>query len=490
MSYEQLFRTGGSYNTAGKAPYMLFADQELVAGGYVNNSLEGELFSADPGGSGTIVIDGHTVTPKWTFFDSNSGVTSAAISGIVIGATGTCTITHDGGVAPSVGDVIAINGVGWDATHPFVNGSWVVTAADATTFTFTINAPATASYAGLLTSATAKLGPVFKIYDNRAASDEKGKSFTSVLFTPKKIYDAGIPTPTGYKRVLPSDLYTRFKFQSSSDVVPQGGINSNLFNVLSTDGLNIKPVLWAYFFGYNSSTAPSNSIFEIAFNSYAFVLRPSGDGSKLEFALLKFSWGGPWTTGVAGTWITAVCGTEKFNSYTVSGTDLGYLISTNPDVGKEGSPAVSVVTELAKSDSFTYNSEITPKFNLKITIRKHMLSDSILDGTYLVNLMINDAYDDFGESAHYDTILHAYIAKPSPVYNTTNGVLTPLVTGGLVHDSMLMPIMYFKYNNTNEDNVQTDLPFAVPPTSGASKIVQDSLFFRQINSVAAASYLY
>ena len=479
MSYEQSFRTGGSYSTAGKSPYMLFADQELVAGGYVNNSLEGTLFSADPLASGTIVISGHTVTPKWTFFDSNSGVTSAIISAVAISATGTCTITHDGGVAPSVGEVIAVNGVDWDGTHPYVNGSWVVTAADATTFTFTINAPVTASYAGLLATATAKLGAVFKIYDNRSPSDEKGKSFTSILFTPKKAYDV---TALPYKRVLPSDLYTRFKFQSSSDVIPQGGINSNLFNVLSSDGLNIKPVLWAYFFGYNSSTAPSNSIFEIVFNSYAFVLRPSGEGSKLEFALLKFNWGGPWTVGSAGTWITGVCGTEKFNSYTISGTDLGYLISTNPDVGKEGSPAVSVVTELAKSDSFTYNSEITPKFNLKITIRKHMLSDSILDGTYLVNLMINDTYDDFGESAHYDTILHAYIAKPSPVYNTT--------TGSVIHDCMLMPIMYFKYNNTNEDNVQTDLPFAIPPTSGASKIVQDSLFFRQINSATAASYLY
>ena len=70
MSYDQLFRTGGSYDTAGKNPYILFADQELTATGYVNNSLEGTLFSANPALSGTVVISGSYVTPKWTFYDS------------------------------------------------------------------------------------------------------------------------------------------------------------------------------------------------------------------------------------------------------------------------------------------------------------------------------------------------------------------------------------------------------------------------------------
>ena len=481
MSYDQLFRTGGSYDTAGKSPYILFADQELTATGYVNNSLEGTLFSANPALSGTVVISGSYVTPKWTFYDSNSGVTSALITAIEIAVDGTCTATYNTASIPllAVGDVVSINGVDWNTTHPFINGSYVVTgvtlAGAASTFTFSTHVyEVIASYAGLGVSTTAyvRLGPAFSIYDNRSASDAKGLSFTSVLFTPKKIYDAG--TATGYKRVLPSDLYTRFKFQSSSDTVPQGGISSSLFNVVSEDDVNIKPILWAYFFGYNDA-AGANSLFEIVFNSYAIVLRPSGDGSKLEFALLKFSWGDIIDS---AAW-TAIIDAEgdKFKSYTVDGTDLGYLICTNPEVVNT---STTVVTELAKSDSFTYNSEFTPKFNLKITIRKHLLSDSILDGTYLVNLMINNDYDDFGPTAHYDTALHAYITKPSPVYNTT--------TGTVVTDCMLMPMMYFKYNNTNEDNVGIDV--VDPPSTGASKIVQDSLFFRQINADDDAAYLY
>lgn len=475
--YDQFFNT--TKTTAGKWPYIYFADQQVGSlGGYVNNSLEGLLFNQNPLTTGTIIIPSGLVTPDWAFYTANLGsANKKAISAIAI-SSGVCTITC-AAISVSVGDVVSVNGVGWDATHPYVNGCWAVASLSGggTVLTFEINAPDTASYASMLGgSPFVSFSPVFSIYDNRPPTDAKGQSFTSVLFAPQPIATVN----TGYKRVLPADLYTRFKFQSSSDITPQGGINSNLFSALSPAGLNIKPVLWAYFFGYSSTVTPS-SLFEVAFNSYAFVLRPSGDGSKLEFALVKFAWGvGPWTAGV-GT----IAASDKFASYTVSGTDLGYLISTNPAVGQEGVPLSPVVTELATSDSFTYNSEVTPKFNLKVTIRKHLLSDSILDGTYLVNLMINDDYNNFGESAHYDSILHAYIEKPSPVYVTTtsDGI-------GSVHDSMLMPIMYFKYNNTNEDNVQVDLPFASPPVTGASKIVQDSLFFRQINSVAGASYLY
>lgn len=470
--YDQLFRTGGAYNTAGKSPYFYFADQELVASGYVNNSLEGTLFSSSPASSGTILLSGSYITPKWVFYSQNAEVTSSGITAVAI-ASGICTATYDTALIPvlAVDDVISINGVDWDITHPFINGSWVVTsvilAGASSTFTFEINAQNTASYAGLIDSATVALGPAFSIYDNRALTDAKGQSFTSVLFTPKRIYDVGASTGTKYKRVLPSDLYTRFRIQSASDILPQGGINSNLFNVLSIDGLNIKPALWAYFFGYSNTVTPSN-LFHIIFSSYAFVLRPSGEGSKLEFALMKFSWPPTYPINSSGDWSAIISAAEdKYKSHTISGTDLGYLICTNPEVTNS---AATIITELAKSDSFTYNSAVTPKFNLKITVRKHMLSDSVLDGTYLVNLMINDSYDNFGETAHYDTILHAYVAKPSPTSNTTNN--------SVLHDCMLMPIMYFKYNNTNEDNVQI----------GASKIVQDSLFFRQINS--SASYLY
>lgn len=472
--YDQLFRIGGAYNYAGKSPYFYFADQELIAGGYVNNSLEGTLFSSNPALAGTILLSNSYVTPRWAFYSQNVAVTSAACTVVSI-VSGICTVTYDTALIPTlaVNDVVSVNGVDWDTTHPFVNGSWVVTsitlAGGASTFTFEIDASDTASYSGLLASAVVSLGPAFSIYDNRSSAEAKGQSFTSVLFTPKKIYDAGSSTGTKYKRVLPSDLYTRFRIQSASDISPQGGINSNLFNVLSADGLNIKPALWAYFFGYNNLVSPAN-LFHIVFNSYAFVLRPSGEGSKLEFALMKFSWSPTYHIDSPADWTAVISAAEdKYKSHTVSGTDLGYLICTNPEVTNS---VAAVITELAKSDSFTYNSAVTPKFNLKITVRKHMLSDSVLDGTYLANLMVNDSYDDFGEAAHYDTILHAYIAKPSQTSNTTNNVA--------LHDCMLMPIMYFKYNNTNEDNVQTN----------ASKIVQDSLFFRQINSASAATYLY
>lgn len=476
MSYDLSFRTGGfllPYDTAGKSPYFYFADQESVSSGYVNNSLEGTLFTADPPASGTIVFGGNYVRPKWSFYDSNASVTTSPITALSIDAAGICTVTYDTSLIPmlAVGDVVSINGVGWDTTHSLVNGSWAVKsvtlAGAGSTFKFETDIYESLSYASLLgASPQASRGPAFSIYDNRAFADTKGQSFTSVLFTPKSIYDAAVAAPH-YTRVLPSDLYTRFRIQSSSDVAPQGGINSNLFNVLATDGMtNIKPALWAYFFGYNSAVTPG-SIFEIMFNSYAFVLRPSGDGSKLEFALLKFSWG---NIADSAAWTAIITAAEdRYKSHTVLETDLGYLICTNPAATNT---STTVVTELAKSDSFTYNSEVTPRFNLKITIRKHLLSDSILDGTYLVNLMINDTYNDFGEKAHYDSILHAYIAKPDPVSNLTTGLYP--------HDAMLMPMMYFKYNNTNEDNVKTN----------ASKIVQDSLFFRQINAVAGASYLY
>ena len=122
------------------------------------------------------------------------------------------------------------------------------------------------------------------------------------------------------------------------------------------------------------------------------------------------------------------------------------------------------------------------KFNLKITIRKHLLSDSEIDDTYLVNLMINDNYDVFGPAVHYDSILHGYIDKPLALYNTVNSVQPA--------DSMLMPILYFKFNNTDEQNVGVPDSFAIPSLPGSSKIVQDSLFFRQLNSSASTSYLY
>ena len=493
-THDQMFRseTGPpDYTVLGKYPYIYFADAErsaLASYGYINNSLEGAEFDTSQAGNGQVANSlGQPFTPNFYYmnplypssgaatFNAGFPVSEASI------LNGVCTITAISHTY-SVGDIVAINGIDFDATHPFINGTWIVYSISANTFDFEINAENVASYGTLASSSgSVRKDPVFQIADYRPTSDAKGKSFTSVLFTMKKIYDV----PVGFKRVLPSDLYTRFRFQTGSDIVPQGGINSNLFSVLGDDGTtNIKPVLWAYFFGYNDKTIATRitaTQFEIAFNSYAIVLRPSGIGSNLEFAIVKFNW----RTDAGSTWLSSIVDQQWFKKYTISGTDLGYLISSNPAIG------TNKVSELAKSDSFTYSSELPVKLNLKITIRKHLLSDSELDLTYLVNLMINDNYNVFGEGAHYDSILHAYITKPG--YDISDTGPFNVADGNHPHDCMLMPMMYFKFNNINEEYVS--VPGFDVSYPGSSKIVQDSLFFRQINSVftnsvAENSYLY
>lgn len=476
MNGDQTFRTeDGSltpfvaYDARAKYPYIYFADCKkgsAASYGYINNSLEGTVFDSDLA-TGVVSMPNGLFTPNFAFYDTGSA-TLYTISAVVI-AGGICTVTCAGHPF-AAGDLVAITGVPFSGTaNPFVNGTWTVfQVPDADNFTFEVPRLANATLSGITAACKAVKGSVFTIADDRATTDPKGKSFTSVLFTPKEIYRVA----SGFVRVLPSDLYTRFTFQSYSDTAPQGGINSNLFSVEDTAGNNIQPALWAYFFGYNDAAIDTRSAtdFEIAFNSYAIVLRPSGVGSTLEFALVKFNWGLiPPTTGWAN-----ILGQEYFNAYTIEGTDLGYLIATNPETGKTAT--LTPITVIAKSDSFTYSAAFAAKFNLKITIRKHLLTDSDLDGTYLVNLMINDNYDSFGEGAHYDSILHGYIAKPSPVSVTA--------TGSHPHDSMLMPMMYFKFNNVDEDNV------GLAASPGSSKIVQDSLIFKQLNSVAATSYLY
>jgi hypothetical protein len=480
MAHELNFKTGTTYDTLAKWPYLLFADQELgTFGGYINNSLEGTLFddTTPSPPDGIITISSGVFTPNWYYQHPDAAYTQELPTAISI-VSGLCTVTAVNLYV--VGDIISLNGVEWDATHPNVNGVWKIFSVDENaSFTFEINAEDASSFS--LTNAIITKGAVFEIRDNRPTTDARGLSCTSVLFTPKPIYSVGV----GYKRILPSDLYTRFRFQTGSDIIPKGGINSNLFDITDSANNNIKPVLWAYFFGNNDQTIASRAAathFEIAFNSYAVVLRPSGNGSNLEFAILKFNWG----TDV-NDWLNSVVGTDRFNKYTVSEKELGYLISTNPEVGKIAGRAA--VTELAKSDSLVYDSEFPVKLNLKITIRKHLLSDSILDGTYLVNVMINDNYDVFGEGAHYDSVLHAYISKPG--LDATGVGHFNLTDGTQPHDSLLMPMMYFKFNNIDEQNV--GLPGFDLSIPGSSKIVQDSLFFRQINSAAVAagtSYLY
>jgi hypothetical protein len=481
--YDQNFRDEVPHNFSGKYPYIEFADQYIINSvGYLNNSLEGLLFDdatlGAPAGSGIITIPAlGNVTPKFYFY--TTGVGSSAERTITVASItdNVCTITTNSAHAYIVGDLASITGVDWDATHPNINGTWKIKAVPATTqFTFEINAPDTTTPFTFYTGKTC-VSSVFEIRDDRVSSDVKGQSFTSIAFTPKSILKPAV----GYERILPSDLYTRFRFQTGSDVTPQGGINSNLFNVVDDANNNIKPVLWAYFFGYSTSSPHADiTAFEIMFGSYAIVLRPSGNGSRLEFALVKFNWPAADTR----DWMASTVDTDRFNQYVVGGTDLGYLISTNPEVGQIAGS--SVITEIAKSDSFTYDSEFAVKLNLKITIRKHMLTDSILDNTYLVNLMVNDDYDKFGEGIHYDSILHGYITKPSPNINTVATLYDPVLAP--VSDLMLMPIMYFKFNNTDEDNVGAPDLFVSPIIPGSSKIVQDNLIFKQLNP--DASYLY
>lgn len=482
-TYDQNFRDESPHNLSGKYPYIEFADQYIINSvGYLNNSLEGLLFDdatlGSPAGSGIITMPGlGTVTPKFYFYTTGVGSSTGRTITAASIASNVCTVATSVAHAYTVGSLVSVTGVNWDSTHPNINGTWVIKAAPATTqFTFEINAPDTSTPFTFYTGAT-YISSVFEIRDDRASGDTRGQSYTSVAFTPKPILKPAV----GYQRILPSDLYTRFRFQTGSDLVPQGGINSNLFNVVDDANNNIKPVLWAYFFGY-STPSPHASItaFEIMFGSYAIVLRPSGDGSRLEFALVKFNWPAADTR----AWMASTVGTDRFNRYTVGGTDLGYLISTNPEVGQVSGS--SVITEIAKSDSFTYDSEFPVKLNLKITIRKHMLTDSVLDGTYLVNLMVNDDYDKFGEGAHYDSILHGYITKPDPDINAVTTLYVP--SPAPVRDLMLMPMMYFKFNNTDQDNVGAPNSFVSPALPGSSKIVQDSLIFRQINP--NASYLY
>jgi len=481
-THDQMFRTEAAYLALGKYPYIYFADMERAATGsqgYINNSLEGTEFDASQAGPGTITISTGVFTPNWYIWDV--GTAMYPITAASINSTGVLTITTSGVPSYAVGDLAAVNGIVWDTTHPFVNGVWTVLTSSGTTTTLQTSVTGyTLSFS--LSTGKVSSGQVFQIRDNRAYTDAKGNSFTSIIFTPKMAYETGV----SYKRILPSDIYTRFRFVSDSATIPAGGINSNLFNVVDSSNNNIKPVLWAYFFGYNDQTIgtrPQSCHFEIAFNSYALVLRPSGSGASLEFALVKFNWG-TITTGVSGSWMTNIVGTDKFNKWTVEGTDLGYLISTNPLVNPVGT--TPVVSEIAVSDSFTYSSETPAEFNLKITVRKHLLSDSELDGTYLVNLMINDDYNICGENVHYDSVLHGYIEKPDPVYNTTDGTHP--------HDCMLMPMFYFKFNNVDEQYVNVELPFANPPVRGSSKILLDSLFFRQLNAAAVnaagISYLY
>jgi len=450
---------------------MFYADTEWYNNiGYVNNSLEGTIFDS---ANELITLESQQFSPKFKFFDTPTVITALITSAAV--TSNVCTITCGAGHTFAEGDVVSITGIDWvKPTMPYVNGVWTISSVDGNDFSYEIIAPDGSWIGAGGDGAQAIKGSVFEIRDDRVAGppgDPRGLSFTSTFFTPAKILNSHSPSR---KRVLPSDMYVRFRFQTGSDTDPQGGINSNLFSVVNDADINIKPMLWGYFFGYSTASLPADATaLHVAFNSYAIVLRSTGSGSRLEFALLKFDWG---TIGV-GDWMANRIDNET-NRFEIEGTDLGYLIATNPDVEN------SNVTEIAVSDSFTYDSEFAARFNLKITIRKHLLTDSSLDQTYLVNLMTNSTYEEFGPGRHYDSILHGYINRPTPVSVTTTGVQ------GSINDLMLAPMMYFKFNNTNEENVGAPNLSSSPPNPGSSKIVLDSLFYRQLNSNVITPYLY
>ncbi len=497
MPYDQMFRTETSpfdHTICARWPYVLFADQEWVSSSYLNNSLEGELFTPDAAysdGSYVITDEGAYFKPDFYFYKAGGPDSATPYSirpntqnGLSINSSNICTIICTTSTTIAVGDIVSVTGQYWSANTPYMNGSYVVRAVDTTTnandtISFEYNTGGVAYAATLFNSSFANRylskSPVFEVRDNRSTSAAKGKSFTSIIFTPKYSYYCS--TAADNQRSACMDVYTRFRFQLGHDTLAQGGINSNLFNVIDeSTGYNIKPVLWAYFFGYNLEDADadilqsSGNVFEVAFNSYAVILRPTGEGSRLEFAFVKFSWGTD-----CRDWMNSIID-NKLKQYTVSENLLGYLVSSNPDVLKTGD--TPIVTELAVSDSFAYNSELPTRFNLKITVRKHLLTDSSTDNTYLVNLMVNDDYNSFGPQKHYDSILHTYITRPNPITRTVTMSATPPYP----KSALLMPMFYFKFNNINDEVTGAPNIFESPIYAGSSKIILDNLILRPINA--------
>jgi len=429
-----------SDDTIGKDPYFRTAgvDYTITDGiAYLNNSLEGHLF--DDAGSGFVTGPIH---PNFNFFDAIGPGTLANIVNTHINpdwrgvtrANGLVTvniIAH----GLNVGDIFSIRGITFDSTHTVdLNGVYkVFQKLDDDAFQFIklgedLPYYTTAPTIRYTYPASVRLFkhevPVITIYDNRAPSDVSGLSFTSVLLSPLPVTDVSDISLGLKKRIVPEDLYVRFKIADSTGEL--GGLNAAMFDVIdTTTSENVKPIIWAWFFGgatkitasdFTSADRDPENNFDIIFNSYAIVLRPSGSGTYLEFALLKFNWGA-----VSGAnWFTNFIGTPLIyrvpNPY-VNGIDLGYLISTNPNVAKtSGTPRV---VEITKSSSFLYDASKPLELNLKVSIRKHSLSDQSTDNTYYCQLAVNPDYNSFGDGAQYSNVMHSFIQRPR-----TNGLST------------------------------------------------------------------
>jgi len=294
----------------------------------------------------------------------------------------------------------------------------------------------------------------FTIRDDRTQTAGVDKSYYSTLLSPKQLVDFA----SGY-RVITSDTYFRFRFSSSDGF---GGVHPDVFNAKIGNDLS-KPIVWAWFFG-GSYGDTGNTAFQTAFNSYAVVLRPSGSGVNLEFALLKFDYGS--ITSV--NW-SSVLGTNRIKRYSVAAdgvtVDVGYMIATNSNIKDSSIP---VCTEIAKSNDFLYDSAYAFGVNLKLSIKKHILSDGDTTGTYLVQLGVNDAYNgSFGPTFRYDSVLHSFINIP-----TTNRLISDPT------DYRLLPMMYFKYINLSQNSF----------SGNASSIFLDNFLYRQANSDSAVTY--
>ncbi len=419
-------RTGGAYNTIGKSPYFRTCSFEYNSSApitYLNNSLEGHLF--DDNGSGGVNYGTNVVFPNFNFMDTTEPNTPSVAFKTMTDVYRTnnivtITISSHGLV---VNDIFSLTGIGiGELQTSELNGVFkVFQVVDSNTFKFIcygedfVKSDVFGEETSLYVYLFKYSNPVFKIYDNRDVSSSSGLSYTSVFLTSKFLCPQNPSDGYYRKRIVPSDFYIRFKITNYNETAT--GINSNIFNVIDENtSENIKPIIWAYFFGgltkvndfdFNSSDRTPNNIFDIIFNSYALVLRPSGVDSYLEFALLKFSWGEI----TSANWFTSFIDTPLINRYdSVSGTDLGYLISTNPNVSKLN--GVSKISELAVSDAFYHNSDEELKLNLKISVRKHLLTDQSNDDTYYFQLAVNTDYDSFGDSFVYSNVMHSYIARP------------------------------------------------------------------------------
>jgi hypothetical protein len=429
-AHDLLLRLGGVNDTIGKSPYFRTAGIDYHAGPpitYVNNSLEGVLFDENAPGSGIVDVPGGTVNPNFNYFEnvgagSSVNIVDGAAPGGISRTNGLVTVNivaH----SLSVGDIFSITGITFDGTHTILmDGVYkVFQVIDADHFQFIkLGEDFVKTYYTYPLAITLFefSDPAVTIFDNRQPADASGISYSSILLSPKDVAN----TVALRKRITPEDLYVRFSIADSTGLL--GGLNSNIFDVIDvTTEENVKPIIWAWFFGgltkvtssdFTSADRTTNNIFDILFNSYAVVLRPTGTGSYLEFALLKFNWG----TITSANWFTDFIDTALINKYdNINGVDLGYLISTNPDVAKIAD--VSKITEIAKSSSFFYDSEIPFEMNLKISIRKHLLTDQSTDNSYYFQLAINQDYDSFGDAAIYSNIMHAFIQRPK-----TNGLTT------------------------------------------------------------------